>query len=107
MFHQEEGGIVRLAIIILAFIVVPVLWSSNPSTEDFATFIRERTERIEREESPAIFFGRMSRSDVDEYGRNASLERKDYVLFSIYSHHAPTGETSRYIGVAKRFIPLD
>ncbi len=97
----------KTAIIILAFIVMPVLWSSNPSTDDFTAFMRERTERIEREDSPALYFGHMPRSDADTYGWEGSLARKDYVLFSIYTYHAPAGDTSRYIGVAKRFIPVD
>ncbi len=97
----------KLAIIMLALIVVPVLWSSNPSTEDFATFVRERTERIEREESPAIFFGNRPRSDDDAYGRKPPLEREDYFVFSIYTYRSPKGETSRFIGVAKRFIAVD
>ena len=104
--REKEVGIVKTAIIILAMIVLPVMWSTNPSSEEFDTYIREREERIETEDSSPIFFGNNPRFEDETFGKIVPHERKDYKVFSIYTYRYPYGKLTRYIGVGKRFISI-
>ncbi|GIV62291.1 DUF4359 domain-containing protein [Rhodocaloribacter litoris] len=96
----------KVALLILALVTVPVLWSTNPSSTDFSAYVVEKMVTREREQAPVLLFGR---TPEPSYPVETGIrpERQDYYLFSVYTYQNTAGDTIRYLGVAQRFIRIN